>query len=411
MQFKKLKFKNSKGETISARLDLPGTEKPNFFALFAHCFTCGKDLKSVSNISQALTREGVAVLRFDFTGLGESEGDFAETNFSSNVDDLISAAEFLNSNFAAPEILIGHSLGGAAVLQAAANIPSSRAIVTIGAPAELSHVARHLTGSKEKITTEGEAEVTIAGRKFKIKKQFLDDLDQTNMQTTIKKLNNALLILHSPIDDIVGVDNAAQIFQAARHPKSFISLDRADHLLTNQEDSLYVGTIIAAWSKRYLKIHQNDQVPEAVLDNRVVAHTGNTGYMTEILTGKHRLVVDEPVSLGGTDLGPTPYDYLVSALGACTSITLRMYANRKGWPLETIKVTLGHEKVHAADCMDCTTKEGFIDRIEREIELFGPLDAQQRERLIEIAARCPVHRTLHSEIHIKTVLKPTQRDL
>jgi putative redox protein len=405
MQFKKVKFKNPNGETISARLDVPGTEVPKSYALFAHCFTCTKDLKGVSNISRALTGEGIAVLRFDFTGLGDSEGDFSETNFSSNVGDLIGAAEFLNSNFGAPEILIGHSLGGAAVLQAAASIPSSSAIVTIGAPAEPSHVSRHLDSSKEKIAAEGEADVIIAGRKFKIKKQFLDDLDQTNMQAAIKKLNKALLILHSPIDDIVGIDNAAHIFQVARHPKSFISLDRADHLLTNQKDSLYVGTIIAAWATRYLKTRPNDQKPEVVSDNRVVAYTGKTGYMTEILSGRHRFVVDEPVALGGTDLGPTPYDYLVSALGACTTMTLRMYADRKGWPLEAVKAILKHDKVHAADCVDCHTKEGFIDRIDRELELIGPLDDQQRERLAEIADRCPVHRTLNSEMNINTRLK------
>jgi alpha/beta superfamily hydrolase len=261
MKFKKLNFKNPKGQTLSARLDLPPNEKPSGYALFAHCFTCTKDLKAVANISRALTEKGIAVLRFDFTGLGESEGDFGDTNFSSNVADLISAAEFLESKFAAPFILIGHSLGGAAVLQAAADIPSSKAVVTIGAPAEPEHVITHLENSKERIMTEGEAEVILAGRKFKIKKQFLDNLEQTRMQTFIKNLNRALLILHSPVDDTVGIENAAKIFQTAKHPKSFISLDRADHLLTDPQDSLYAGALIAAWAAKYTGRPEDDEKP------------------------------------------------------------------------------------------------------------------------------------------------------
>jgi putative redox protein len=252
MKFKKLKFKNPKGQTLSARIDLPFEKQPISYALFAHCFTCSKDLKAAANISRALTAEGIAVLRFDFTGLGESEGDFADTNFSSNVEDLVAAAEFLESNFAAPGILIGHSLGGAAVLQAAADIPSSVAVVTIGAPAEPGHVAKHFGSSKERIAAEGEAEVILEGRSFRIKKQFVEDIEQSRMKGTIRKLNKALLILHSPADDVVGIENAAQIFQAARHPKSFISLDRADHLLTNPKESMYAGSLIATWASKYI---------------------------------------------------------------------------------------------------------------------------------------------------------------
>jgi putative redox protein len=405
MQFKKLKFKNAAGEKLSARLDFPIDSRPLAYAIFAHCFTCTKNLKAISNISRALTREGIAVFRFDFTGLGESEGDFADTNFSSNVGDLIAAAEYLNSEFEAPRILIGHSLGGAAVLQAAANIPSSIAVATIGAPGDPGHVTKALADAREKIEAEGEAEVLLAGRPFKIKKQFLDDLEFTRMQETIRNLNRALLIFHSPLDATVGINNAAQIFQAARHPKSFVSLDKADHLLTNAEDSLYVGSVIAAWSQKYIGVSLKDEGQPSLTDNRVVARTGKTGFLTEILANGHSLVADEPIAVGGTNLGPTPYDYVVAGLGACTSMTLRMYADHKKWPLDSVTVKLKHQKIHAEDCKTCETENGMIDQIDREIELRGPLDAQQRQRLKEIANRCPVHRTLNSEISVTTRLK------
>jgi putative redox protein len=405
MQYKKLQFANKTGQKLSARLDLPLDGKPLAYALFAHCFTCSKNLKAIAHISRALTREGIAVLRFDFTGLGESEGDFADTNFSSNVGDLVAAAQFLQSNFEAPKILIGHSFGGAAVLQAASAIPSSQAVVTIAAPADPGHVRHALGSTKEKIERQGEAEVRLAGRTFRIKKQFLDELTVVNMQETLRKLDKALLIFHSPIDDVVGIENAAQIFQAARHPKSFISLDQADHLLTNSNDSQYVGSVIAAWAVKYLDGHREDDKPKNIPDNRVMTSIGRSGLVTEIQVNNHSLVADEPVAAGGTNLGPTPYDYLVAALGACTSMTLRMYADRKGWPLESTSIRLKHQKIHAIDCQDCELKEGVLDKIEREIELDGPLDHEQRQRLIKIADRCPVHRTLRSEIIIDTHLK------
>ena len=255
MQFKKLEFTNETGQKLSGRLDLPLDGKPLAYALFAHCFTCSKNLKAIAHISRALTREGIAVLRFDFTGLGESEGDFADTSFTSNVGDLVAASQFMKSNFKAPEILIGHSFGGAAVLQAASAIPSSQAVVTIAAPADPRHVRHALSDKKEEIEHQGEAEVCLAGRTFRIKKQFLDALNVVNMQKTLRKLDKALLIFHSPIDDVVGIENAAQIFQAARHPKSFISLDQADHLLSNPIDSQYVGSVIAAWAAKYIDTH------------------------------------------------------------------------------------------------------------------------------------------------------------
>jgi putative redox protein len=406
MNFQKISFENGAGQKLAARLDLPVNGRPTVYALFAHCFTCTKNLKAVNNINRTLTQEGIAVLRFDFTGLGESEGDFAETNFSSNIGDLVAAATFLEKEFEAPQILIGHSLGGAAVLQAAARIPACKAVVTIGAPGDPTHVTRLLESERKTIEAEGEARVSLAGRSFTIKKQFLDDLEQTRMEQTIRELRRALLILHSPLDNIVGIDNAAIIFQAAKHPKSFISLDQADHLLSADSDALYAGAMIAAWVQKYIKTAKEDELYAAPADNRIVVRTGRSGYYTQIQANGHGLIADEPVAVGGGNMGPTPYDYLVAGLGACTSITLRMYADRKEWPLEMIVVRLKHEKIHAEDCQECEKPvSGKIDRIERELELIGPLAEDQRQRLLEIANKCPVHKTLHSEIIVTTKLK------
>jgi len=405
MQFKKLEFTNTSGQKLSARLDLPLDEQPVAYALFAHCFTCSKNLKAIAHISRALTRESIAVMRFDFTGLGESEGEFGETNFSSNVEDLVTASQVMEDNFEAPKILIGHSFGGAAVLQAAARIPSSVAVVTIGAPADPGHVKHALGSIKEEIESQGAAEVNLAGRTFKIKKQFLDDLKFVNMQETLRHLNRALLIFHSPIDEIVGIENAAQIFQAARHPKSFISLDQADHLLMDPKDSRYVGTVIAAWAVKYINASQKDVAERAVTEHHVVTHTSPSGYLTDIMVNNHSLVADEPIAVGGTNLGPTPFEYLAAALGACTSMTLRMYADRKKWPLESVSVQLNHKKIPASDCKSCETKQGMLDQFDREIELAGLLDDDQKKRLLQIADRCPVHKTLKSEIIINTKLK------
>lgn len=405
MHFLKLTFKNEKGENLAARLDLPVDEKPVAYAIFAHCFTCTKNLNAVVNINRALAREGIATLRFDFTGLGESEGDFSHTSFSSNVSDLIAASDFLKLEFDAPKLLIGHSLGGAAVLQAAKHIPSSIAVATIGAPSNLTHLARYLEPQQQATATPGEAQITLAGKTFRIKKQFIEDLELTRIQETVQNLNKALLVFHSPLDSIVGIENAAEIFQMARHPKSFISLDRADHLLSNREDSLYVGSVLAAWARKYLEIHLPINPRRELTDNRVVTRTGRKGYQTEILANGHRLMADEPIAVGGADTGPNPYDYLMAALGACTGMTLRMYADLKEWPLDSVVVRLRHQKIHAQECHECETQSGKLDSIEREIELDGPLDGEQRQRLIEIADRCPVHRTLHSEIVIKTALK------
>jgi len=404
---KNLLFENAAGQQLAAQLEEPEGGPAIAYALFAHCFTCGRNLKAVRHISRALAARGIAVLRFDFTGLGDSEGSFADTNFSSNVDDLEAAARFMAIEFEAPHILVGHSLGGAAVLQVAARLPTVRAVATIGAPADPAHVKRLLGPATERIAADGVANVTLGGRSFSIKRQFLDDLEHTRMQESIRSLGRALLVLHSPADEVVGIDDASRIYQAALHPKSFISLDRADHLLSDQRDSTYAGSMIATWAEKYL---QSDGMPtrsdslDAVddgTDEWVVVEIGK-GYTTRVRAGAHRLLADEPVDLGGGDRGPAPYDLLLAALGACTAITLRMYADRKGWPLESVSIRLNHGKIHAEDCAECETREGRVDRIEQQIDLRGGLDADQHKRLMEIAKRCPVHRTLNSEVYIHT---------
>ena len=405
MEYKKVTFKNKSGLDISGRMDLPADREPLAYALFAHCFTCTKNLKAIAHICRALTDRGLAVLRFDFTGLGESEGDFSETNFSSNIEDLVVAAEFMKEKFESPGILIGHSLGGAAMLHAGSRIGSTRAVVTIGAPADPAHLKQSLKDSRKKIEKEGQAEIAIGGKSFTVKKQFLDDLEKIEMQKAIRKLKKPLLILHSPVDEIVDPENAATIFKAAFHPKSFISLDNADHLLSNEADAMYIGSVIAAWAEKYVDMSEKRKWIEDPKDNRVLARIGQTSYRTDILANGHHLVADEPRSVGGGNLGPTPYDLLVSGLGACTCMTLRMYADRKKWPVESISVKLKHQKIHADECQSCETQSGKLDQIDLEIDIKGELDQGQKKRMLEIAQKCPVHRTLHSEMMTNTRLK------
>jgi uncharacterized OsmC-like protein/alpha-beta hydrolase superfamily lysophospholipase len=405
MEYKKITFKNKSGLDISGRMDLPADREPLAYALFAHCFTCTKNLKAIAHICRALTDRGLAVLRFDFTGLGDSEGDFSETNFSSNIEDLVAAADFMKEEFEPPGILIGHSLGGAAMLHAGSRIESTRAVVTIGAPADPVHLKQSLKDSRKKIEKEGRAEISIGGRSFTVKKQFLDDLEKIEMQKAIRNLKKPLLIFHSPIDEIVDAENAAIIFKAAFHPKSFISLDKADHLLSNEADAIYIGSVIAAWAEKYVDIPEKRKWMEDPQDNRTLARIGRTLYRTDILANGHHLVADEPRTVGGGNLGPTPYDLLVSGLGACTCMTLRMYADRKKWPVESISVNLKHQKIHADECQSCETQSGKLDQIDLEIDIKGELDKDQKKRMLEIAQKCPVHRTLHSEMMTNTRLK------
>tara|TARA_R110000850_G_scaffold16207_23_gene50806 strand:- start:779 stop:1990 length:1212 start_codon:yes stop_codon:yes gene_type:complete len=401
MKTEALQFTNSEGHRLSAKLDLPGVGKPRAYALFAHCFTCGKDLKAVVQIAEALTGRGIGVLRFDFPGLGQSEGQFGESTFSSNVDDLYRAAVFLEDvTGEGPQILIGHSLGGAAVLRAATLMDSVRAVATIGAPADPAHVTHLLSGQLEEIKEKGEAKVSIARREFLIKQEFVDDLENTSTEEATGRLNKALLIFHSPIDEIVGIENAGRIYDRAKHPKSFVSLDDADHLLSRESDSHYVGQTIAAWSDRYL-----DEAESIENSDKTIVRLDGKGFRSDVLAGGHRLVADEPISVGGTDLGPAPYDLLTASLGACTAMTLRMYADHKQWPLTAVEVHLQHEKIPAKDCEDCETAEGEVDVIKRVLILEGNLTEEQRERITAIADKCPVHRTLDSEVKIKTELR------
>ncbi len=405
MRLERLDFPGSEGQRLAALLDLPLDGRPLAYALFAHCFTCSKHLKAAHHLCRALTREGIAVLRFDFTGLGESGGDFAATSFLSNVEDVKAAARFLEAAYEGPRLLVGHSWGGAAVLQAAPAVPSCRAVATLAAPFDPRDVFRLLGPAAAAIAARGEAEVTIGGRPFRLRRKFVEDLARLDPARTIRELNRALLILHSPQDETVGIAHAARIFEAARHPKSFVALAGADHLLSNPADSRYAGAVIAAWARRYIAEEALPAEPPSPAPRPITARTGPGGLLTEIRIHRHSLIADEPVALGGTDQGPSPFDLLVASLGACTAMTLRMYADRKGWPLEAVSVRLRHKKIHAAECAECEQREGVLDRIERDIELEGPLDRGQRERMLAIADRCPVHRTLTGNVVVATRLR------
>lgn len=403
MPTERFQFAGSDGQQLAAALDTPEGQI-RAYALFAHCFTCGKDGLAAKRIAVALAARGIAVLRFDFTGLGSSEGDFANSTFASNVADLVRAANHLRDIRKAPSILIGHSLGGAAILAAAEQIPDAKAVVTIAAPSDPAHVTGLFADRIEDIRKLGKAEVSLAGRPFTIKREFLDDVAEHGLMARVSGLHKALLVMHAPTDDTVGIDNATRIFVAAKHPKSFVSLAGADHLLSDRRDSSYVADVIAAWVSRYVDplAAENEadlgEAPRSV----VVRETRNSKFQQSISVGPHRLLADEPVAAGGEDTGPGPYDFLLAGLGACTSMTMRLYADRKSLPLERTTVMLKHSKIHAEDCAECETKVGMLDQIERVISMEGALDAEQRNRLMEIADKCPVHRTLTSEIRIVT---------
>ncbi|WP_020675169.1 bifunctional alpha/beta hydrolase/OsmC family protein [Geopsychrobacter electrodiphilus] len=405
MKSRKVSFENGNGIVLAAVLELPEDEQPQAFAIFAHCFTCTKSNTAAVNICRALSRRQIAVLRFDFTGLGDSGGDFAATSFSHNVADILAAGRFLSDAYQAPAILIGHSLGGAAVLHAANQLESVRAVVTLGAPFEPRHALQLFESAQPEIEASGESQVVIAGRPFTIRKAFVDDLQNQKPGEIIGQLRAALLVMHSPRDEVVGIENAAAIYQAAKHPKSFISLEPADHLLSRKEDSGYAADMIATWARRYLEVRDEISPLLERIDNRVTVRTPTGGFRSDMFANGHALVADEPVAFGGTNQGPSPYDYLQAALGACTGMTVQMYARRKKWPLDEVVVRLHHAKIHAQDCVNCEDPGQKIDYFERELELSGDLTLDQRQRLLEIAEKCPVHKTLLGEVRIKTSLR------
>ncbi|MCW5519759.1 OsmC family protein [Aureitalea sp. L0-47] len=402
MNIQKITFQNEDGQQLSGRLELPAVQKPHTFALFAHCFTCNKNLGAVRNISRALSSAGFGVLRFDFTGLGESDGEFADTNFSGNVEDLIAASDYLANNHQAPALLVGHSLGGAAAIFAASEIESIKAVATIGAPSNPVHVTHLLKSSIEEIESKGKSVVNIGGRDFTIKKQFLDDLKSKSLPDVAGDLRKALLVMHSPQDTIVGIKNAEEIYIAARHPKSFVSLDGADHLLMRREDSEYAGKVIAGWASRYVNIPKDNNLKTS--HDTVAVLSGKEGFTTDMKVGNHYMVADEPEHVGGNDFGPNPYEYVSAGLSACTAMTVQMYVRRKGWDLQNIEVHTSYSKEHAEDCENCQTDSAKIDTFRREIKFEGNLDEKQIKRMLEIADKCPVHRTLHSETQVITTL-------
>ena len=399
MAFKKVSFKNNKGINLSGKIDFPLSKRIDAYAIFVHVFTGHKNLNGAKYISRALTMNGIAVLRFDLTGLGESEGDFSKTNFSSNVDDIVAAADFLSNEFEAPSIIVGQSLGGAASVYAAEQIDSIKAVATIGTPSQPEHVTHLLGCNIEDIEKDGFAMVNIGGRQFKIEKQFLDDLRTKDMYNKIKQLRKAILIMHSPQDEIVDIENAAKIYNAAHHPKSFITLDQANHMLSDKNDAHYTGNVIASWVKRYIPLPEKEKL---ATDKQVIAQLGDEGFTTEILAGKHGLIADEAESLGGNDFGPSPYELLNAALASCTAMTLQMYARRKKWDLKDVKVHLSFSRSYKEDCENCSSSERRLEFFEKTLDIEGDLNEEQVNRLIEIANRCPVHRTLEGNPKFKT---------
>lgn len=404
MQSDRVEFSNAAGETLSGVIETPD-EAPRAWAIFAHCFTCSKKSLAASRVARGLAERGIGVLRFDFTGLGDSGGEFATSGFSSNVSDLIAAADWMQQNGKPVSLMIGHSLGGAATIVAAGQIDSVNAVATIGAPSDPGHVVAQFKDSVPEIEAKGAAQVNLGGRPFTLSREFLDDVRAATVRDAAAELRKPLLILHAPGDDVVGIDNATGLFLAAKHPKSFVSLDRADHLLTGKDDAAFVIDVIAGWAGRYIagpSTGTQSSAPQA--HKTVVRETlANGPYQNEVLIGGRRFLSDEPKSVGGADTGPDPYALVTAGLGACTSMTLRMYANRKGWPLQRVSVGLEHAKEHAADCVDCGPKDR-IDVFRRYIEIEGDLDEEQRQRLLEIADRCPVHRTLEHGAKVETHL-------
>lgn len=396
----RINFTNRKDIRLSGALHLPDTKDVQAYALYAHCFTCTKSIKAAVIIANTLAQHGIATLRFDFTGLGGSKGAFADSNFSTDINDVIDAADYLAREHQAPQLLIGHSLGGTAVLAAAQHIKSAKAVASIGSPAEPSHILHLLEEHLSALEQEGEANINLAGRPFKFKQEFVDDAKQHEIN--YRGLRKALMVMHSPTDDTVSPDEASKIFSRAMHPKSFVSLDNADHLLSRTEDAQYAGDVLSSWAMRYLEPQINEtEVAHGVL---VSANT-EQGFLCKVLASGHQLVADEPIAVGGTNLGPSPYDYLAAALGSCTAMTLNMYARHKKIDLDKVSVDVTHNRIHAKDCVDCEKSNGQVDVLKRSISLEGNLTDEQRKRMLEIADRCPVHKTLENEIKIVSVLE------
>jgi len=400
----KLNIQNKKGHKLQAFLELPVDQKPQYYAVFAHCFTCSSALGAVKNISRSLTSHGFGVVRFDFTGLGRSEGEFAESYFSANVDDLIAVNDYLKTHYQAPGLLVGHSLGGAAVIVAASKLENIKAVATVGAPATVSHVTHLFSHGIEEVKEKGEVEVNIGGRPFKINEEFVEDFGKIDLPEITKNLRKPLLIMHAPFDQIVDIDNAHKLYHGAHHPKSFVSLDDADHLLSNSKDSLYVGNVIGTWVQRYFEQQDN-----AMLDTKgeqLVAHLNlvEDNFTTSIQTKKHNFIADEPASIGGDDFGPSPYDYLSAGIAACTVMTLKMYAQRKKWDLQEVYAYITYSKKHSDDLMLDVETPSSINHLLKRLKFVGNLDEKQKTRLKEIASRCPVHKTLQSEVIIETEL-------
>jgi putative redox protein len=400
MRSTRLKIENRKGLILNAHLELPANQKPNYYAIFAHCFTCSSSLSAVKHVSRALTKHGFAVLRFDFTGLGRSEGDFVDSHFSANVNDLLDVNNYMIKHYEAPSLLVGHSLGGAAVLVAASKLETVKAIATVGAPATVGHV-KHLFS--DKINDEdGSVEVNIGGRPFIINQEFVSEFDKTDLPSIVKNLRKPLLIMHAPFDKIVGIENAEQLYKNAFHPKSFVTLDDTDHLLTNEKDSHYVGEVIGTWAQRYFPKVEN--VMLSTEGEQLVGHLNivEDNFTTSIQTKNHSFIADEPASIGGSDFGPSPYEYLNAALASCTVMTLKMYAERKQWDLQEVYVYISHSRKHSDDLQIEVEKPKYLDHINKKLKFVGNLDESQKKRLKEIASRCPVHRTIESQVIFNT---------
>ena len=400
----RLEIENRKGLKLQAYLELPANQKPNHFAIFAHCFSCNSNFNAVKNISRSLSNHGFGVLRFDFTGLGRSEGEFAESHFSANVEDLLDVSTFLEKNYKAPSLLVGHSLGGAAVIVAASKLENVKAVATVGAPATVGHVTHLFSHGIDDIPEKGEVEVKIGGRPFKINQEFVNDFSKTDLPEIIKDLRKPLLVMHAPFDKVVGIENAHEIYHNAIHPKSFVSLDDADHLLSRPKDSIYVGKMIGTWVERYFEQEENKMI--STEGEQLVGHLNllEDNFTTSIQTKKHSFIADEPESVGGNDFGPSPYDFLSAGLAACTVMTLKMYAERKKWDLQEVFVYITYSKKHSDDLDIAVDTPTRFDHLKKKLKFIGNLDEKQRQRLKEIAAKCPVHKTLQSKIIIETEL-------